>query len=169
MKKTIVKYSAYGVIMGFIIFALMLFVGKGLDYKTQEVLGYASIIVSLSFVYFAIKHYRDKVNNGLITFWKAAVIGLSVSAFVGIGVAISDYLYTAFINPDFMAEYMDYTLKGMKDTLSDAEFETQKALLDEQIKIWGNPIYMALFMFLTVFVIGFVISLISSLMLQRKS
>ena len=168
MKLTILKYGIYGFIAGLVFFALSFLFGKNLDFSTQEVIGYTSIIVSLSFIYFAIKHYRDQVNNGLVSFGKTLAIGMLVSVFVAIGIAISDYIYTSFLNPDFMSEYVDYTLKGMKETLSEPEFEREKAILLEEVKMWDNPIIMALFMFFTVVLIGFIISLISGLILQRK-
>jgi len=168
MKSTILKYGIYGFLAGLVFFALSFLFGKNLDFSTQEIIGYLSIIVSLSFIYFAIKHYRDKVNNGLVSFKKTLGIGVLVSVFVAIGIAISDYIYTSFLNPDFMTEYVNHTLKGMKETLSESEFKAEKAILLEEVKMWDNPIIMALFMFVNVIIIGFVISLISGLILQRK-
>ncbi len=168
MKSTILKYGIYGFIAGLVFFALSFLFGKNLNYSTQEVVGYVSIILSLSFIYFAIKHYRDKVNHGLVSFKKTLIIGLLVSVFVAVGIAVSDYIYTSFLNPDFMSEYVNHELKGMKESLSESEFETEKAILLEEVKMWDNPIAMALFMFFNVVIIGFIISLISGLILQRK-
>lgn len=56
------------------------------------------MIASLSFIFFGIKHYRDKVNNGAVSFGKALVIGLLISALTGLGIAMVDYIYTTVIN-----------------------------------------------------------------------
>ncbi|WP_353777367.1 DUF4199 family protein [Winogradskyella sp. 3972H.M.0a.05] len=168
MKNSVLKYGFYGLLTAVVLFLLALWLGKGLSYTTQEVLGYTTMVASLSFIFFGVKHYRDKVNNGSVSFGKALVIGLLISAFVGLGIGIGDYIYTTSINPDFMTEYMDYTLKGMEETLSPEEFAVKKAELEQQMEIMGRPIMLAVVMFATVFVIGLIISLISALILQRK-
>ena len=110
MKKTVLKYGSYGFLVGITVFLLAFLLGDNLSYSIQEVIGYTSMVASLSFIYFGIKHYRDNVNNGLVSLGKAIIIGLLISIFVGMGVAIIDYIYTTVINPDFATEYLDKTL-----------------------------------------------------------
>lgn len=168
MKHTIIKFGCYGLLTGTILFLLVLWFGRSMSYTSQEVMGYATIVASLSFIFIGIKHYRDNVNSGVVSLSKALAIGILISAFVGLGIGIADYIYTTSVNPDFMTEYMEYTLKGMKETLSPTEYEAKKAALEEQMKTFGTPFMLALLMFFTVVIIGFVISLISGLILQRK-
>ncbi len=152
MKQTIFKYGGYGAIAGFLIFVIHLALGKNLDFGTLEILGYVSIFVSLSFIYFGIKHYRDKVNNGTVSLGKAISIGVLISVLVGIGIGIADYIYTQYINPDF---FEDYTQMLIEEGRGDEVIEMTSTM--------G-----ALFMLALVTVIGFIISLISGLILQRK-
>ena len=106
MKKTVIKYGGYGLLVGFIIFTLHLVFGiKNLDYSTNEILGYISIFLSLSFIFFGIKHYRDHVNNGLISLGKAITIGVLISLLVALGIAIADFIYTKFIDPSFFTNF----------------------------------------------------------------
>lgn len=168
MRNIVIKYGLYGLLTGVILFLSGIFLGKGLSYSSQEVVGYSTMVASLSFVFFGIKHYRDKVNNGAVSFGKALQIGLLISVLVGVGVGIADFIYSTFINPDFMAEYLDASIKTMKETLPPEEFETKKAALTQQMKDYGSSGFMAALMFLTVVLIGFIISLISGLILQRK-
>lgn len=153
MKQTVLKYGLYGLITGFIIFTIHLVIGiDNFDYSTNEILGYVSIFLSLSFIYFGIKHYRDHINNGLITLGKAILIGVLISILVGIGIAIADFIYTTFINPSFFSDY------------EKALIEQGKA--NEIIEMTSTTA--ALFMLTLVTIIGFIISLISALILQRK-
>lgn len=168
MKQIVLKYGGYGLLTAAALFLLSLTFGKGLSYSAQEVLGYTSMIVSLSFIFFGIKHYRDKVNNGVVSFGKALLIGLLISALTGLGIAIVDYLYTTVINPDFASEYLDTMLKSYETMYSGAELEAKKAELRQQMQDYGGSGFMAALMFVTVVLIGFVISLISGLILQRK-
>ena len=169
MKQTVLKYGGYGLIASVALFSLALAFGDGMSYSAQEVLGYITILASLSFIYFGIKHYRDKVNNGLISLGKAIGIGMLIAIMVGIGIGIADYIYTAQINPDFMTEYMEYTLKAMEENLSQEEFIVEKAKVEEQMQAMGSSTTLAFIMFATVVIIGFLVSLLSGLILQRKN
>lgn len=148
MKTTVIKFSTYGILVGFIAFLAGLY----FDITTNEAFGYATIVASLLFVYFGIRHFRDKQNEGKLDFKKGLVIGLLISAFTAIGIAIADYVYTAVINPDFFAEYAEM-MKAKDPSVEIMEITSAQA---------------AIFMFAIVFVIGLIISLISSLILQRK-
>ncbi|WP_040252450.1 DUF4199 domain-containing protein [Psychroserpens mesophilus] len=153
MKQTVLKYGLYGLLAGFIIFTIHLTVGiDNFDYATNEILGYVSIFLSLSFIYFGIKHYRDHINDGVVSLGKAILIGLLISILVGIGIAIADFIYTKFINPSFFSDYEKALIEQGK---ADEIFEMTSATA-------------ALFMLVLVTIIGFIISLISALILQRK-
>lgn len=153
MKATVVKYGLYGVVTGFIIFMLHLSIGiDNFDYSTNEILGYLSIFLSLSFIYFAIKHYRDNVNNGVISLGKGIAIGVLISLFVGAGIGVADFIYTKFINPDFFSNYEQMLIDQGRE--------------DEIIEMTSTMA--ALFMVVLVTIIGFIISLLSALFLQRK-
>ncbi len=169
MKNTIIKYGIYGLATAIILFLLALTLGKTFDYSTQEIIGYATMVASLSFVYFGIKHFRDKENNGLLSFGKALQIGILISLFAGLGFGIIDYLYTTVINPDFASEFLNKSLETMKNSLSPEEFAAKKVELQQQMQDFGGSGFMAFIMFATVVVIGFIISLISASLLQNKN
>lgn len=153
MKSTVLKFGSYGLIVGFIIFMLHLTLGiDNLDYSTNEILGYVSIFLSLSFIFFGIKHYRDKINNGVISLGKAIAIGVLISLLVGLGIAIADFIYTKFIDPEFFDRY--------------AEMMIEQGHADQVMEMTSTTA--ALFMLVLVTIIGFIISLISGLILQRK-
>ncbi|MEO0570729.1 MAG: DUF4199 domain-containing protein [Bacteroidota bacterium] len=148
MKTSVIRFSVFGILVGFTAFLAGLY----FDITTNEAFGYATIVTSLLFVYFGIRHFRDKQNNGKVSFKQALVIGLLISIFTSIGIAIADYIYTSFVNPDFFEEYAEM-MKAKDPSVEIIEFTSGQA---------------ALFMFAIVFIIGLIISLISSLILQRK-
>lgn len=168
MKHTVIKYGLYALISGFVLFGLPFFLGMGVDFDYGELIGYTSMVLSLLFVYFGIKHYRDKVNNGKVSLGKAIGIGMLIALFSAIGVAVFDYIYTSYINPDFASEYLEYSVKKMGDTLSAEEVKIKTAELTQQMKDYGSPSFMAFMMFASVMILGFIISLISGLILQKK-
>lgn len=169
MKKTIVRYGIYAFLCAALLFPIVLYFGQGLDFGIQEVLGYITIFTALAFIFPAIKYYRDKKNNGIISFKTALLMGLAIAAFAGVGFTIADTIYVVFINPDFAQQYFEYSLEKMKNELPLAAYKLEKEALEEQIKHYSNPFFNALVMFLTVFFIGTVISVLSAFVLQRKN
>ena len=153
MKCTVFEFGSYGLLVGFLIFFIHLFFGiDNLDNSTNEILGYVSIFLSLSFIYFGIKHFRDNENDGLISLGKAIQIGVSIAILVGLGIAVADFIYTKFIDPSFFANYEQQLIDQGKE--------------DEIVKMTSTTA--ALFMLVLVTIIGFIISLISGIILQRK-
>ena len=90
MKNTVIKYGLYALLSGFILFGLPFLFGMGVDFDYGELIGYTSMILSLLFVYFGIKHYRDKVNEGKVSLGKAIKIGMLIALFSAVGVALFD-------------------------------------------------------------------------------
>ncbi|WP_242157063.1 DUF4199 domain-containing protein [Aestuariivivens sediminis] len=151
MKTTMIRYGIFGGLTGFVIFLSHLTFAKYLSHTILELFGYISILLSLSFIYFAMKHYRDNVNGGIISLGKAVWIGVLISLLVGMGIGMADFIYTRFLNPNF---YVDYAQMLIAEGREDEVFE--------MTSIWG-----ALFMVALVVVIGFMISLIAALILRR--
>ncbi|MBW1298481.1 DUF4199 domain-containing protein [Aquimarina litoralis] len=168
MKNTVVRYGIYGAITIAILFLLALTLGKDLSYSAQEVIGYTSMVVSLLFVFFGIKHYRDHENNGVVSFGKALLIGILISLFAALAFGIIDVIYIMYINPDFAAEYYGHMVEQMRTTLSEEEFKIKLAELEAEKELFSSPVMNFLLMSFTVLIIGFIISLISGLILQRK-
>lgn len=153
MKNIVLKYGGYGFVLSIVLFLLGLYFAQGIDFSIQEVIGYITMITSLVFVYFGIKHFRDKENNGKLSFGKGVMIGFLISAITAMGIAIADLIYTTAIDPDFFEEYKAVMIaQGYEGEIPDL-----------------SSGFMAFIMFMTVLIIGLIISLISSIILQRKN
>lgn len=171
MKNTIVKYGVYAFITASVLFLGGFLIGKqiDLDFNTMAVFGYASMVLSLVFVYFGIKHFRDNINDGKVSLGKALAIGLLISLFSAVGFAIVDYIYTTSINPNFASEYKEYTMTQLTEAnFSAEELKTKVDELEASMGMMESSSFLAFVMFGTVMIIGFIISLISGLILQRK-
>lgn len=169
MKTTLLKYGpiALGIMLAFFLFSMV--VGQNLDYGMQEILGYLSMLVALSVIYFAIRHYRDEVRGGELTFGAGLGLGMIISLLSGVGAAIADVIFTTVVEPDFMEKFTETELARLKDSLPPEEYEQASAELLEQMAAFGSPAILAALMFITVVMIGFVISLISAFLLKRPA
>lgn len=168
MKNTVLRYGLWSALSIFVLFLISSFILKDLDFNTQEIYGYVSIVVSLSFVFFGIKHFRDKENQGLLSFGKGLVIGLVITLFASITFGIYNVVYVEYIDPNFMTDYYNYSVEQISKTLSGAELQAKLKQMEDEKAMFSSPFMNFSLMFLTVFMIGFVISLISSLVLHRK-
>ena len=105
MKKTVIRFGLYGALTICVLFLLAWFLADGLSYSNQELIGYASMVIALSFVFFGIKHYRDTENQGSISFKKGLLVGIAISFITALAFGILDVIYVEFLNPGFMEDY----------------------------------------------------------------
>lgn len=170
MKKTVL---VFGLISGLIISTFMA-VSIGLAYKSgnfkgTEFVGYSAMIVVFSFIFIGIKNFRDKHNNGFITFGKAFKVGMYISLIAStMYVAVWMIEYYLFV-PEFMDKYTEYVIKEAQ------EKGTIQADIDKKItematfKEWyKNPLLVVLLTYMEILPVGLLISLISALILKRK-
>ena len=169
MKSTVKRYGLYGAATLIVLSFLAWFIGKGrdLDYGAQELIGYATIVVALSFVFFGIKHFRDRENNGSVSFGQALKIGVLISLITGLTFGVLDIIYK-MIYPDFIAEYYAAMVEQARASVPADQLDAKLAEMESQKELFSNPILSFLLMAVTVLVIGFIVSLLSSLVLQRK-
>ena len=168
MKKTILRYGTYGSILLTILFSLSLYIGEYFSYSAREVIGYTTMVLSLSFIFFGIKHYRDQENGGVVSFGTSLKMGVLISLIVSLVFGIIDVIYIEFINPEFMTEYYAHSVETLKNSVPPEEFQEKLKELEAQKEFFSSSFMSFLVMSMTVFVLGFIISLISALFLQRK-
>lgn len=169
MKNVVLKYGLFAFLTASALFLIALYFGQGMSFKTQELVGYATMIISLTFVYFGIKQYRDYEKNGSISFKTAFVVGILISAFAAIGFGIIDVIYVTKINPDFAEQYMAYELQNIETSgMTLEKMNEAKLSLKKQMEAFNSPAIVGFIMFMMVLVIGVIISLLSALVLHSK-
>lgn len=174
MKSIILKYGSYSAIF-LIVAGLIPFLFMGgsetvpEDYGKGEIIGYLTIVLSLVFVFFGIKKYRDEGNGGVITFGKALKMGALIILFPSFAFAVYNIIYVEVLDPDFADKYYEYQLDKMKADADPSEYSSIESSLADQKEMWANIPFQTALMFMTVYVIGFSVSLLSSLILSRKS
>ena len=168
MKNTVLRYGIWSALSIFVLFLISTLALKDQDFNTQEIYGYVSIVVSLSFVFFGIKHFRDRENSGLLSFGKGVLIGLLITLFASITFGLYNVIYVEYIDPNFMTEYYNHSVEQISKTLSGEELQAKLKKMHEEKELFAKPFMNFSLMFLTVFMIGLIISLISSLVLTKK-
>jgi Protein of unknown function (DUF4199) len=171
MKKVILRYGGYGSLFVAVFFiATWLIFGPGDtdSYALQEVLGYAGIVLSLVFVFFGIRHYRDKVNGGSLRFGQGLKLGLLITLLPSLALGFVDVIYVKYFNTDFSEKYLQHSLQSIKGSLTPEQFAVQEAAMREMMATYSNPFFLFGIMFLTVFAIGLIITVVSALVLRKN-
>ena len=168
MQKTIFRYGMYGGILICLLFLCSWFLLTDLDLGIQEILGYASMVVALSLVFFGIRHYRDRENSGSLSLGEGLRVGLGISLITALCFGILDVIYVKWLNPEFTETYYTSVLSELEASLPAEEFKLRKQEMEAQKELFSSAWMNFFLMFATVFLIGFVISLFSSLVLKRK-
>ncbi len=168
MKNTVLRYGIWSALSIFILFLISGLLLQNIDFKTQEIYGYLSIVVALSFVFFGIKHFKNNESNGLLSFGKGLLIGLLITLFASVTFGLYNVVYVEYINPDFMTEYYNHSVEQVSKTLSGVELQAKLKKMEAEKDMFANPFMNFSLMFITVFMIGLIISLISSLVLSKK-
>src|SRR4029078_1237394 len=102
----------YGLIAGIVVSVLMLssvnylsHCEGNVDYGTSMLIGYASMLLSFSLVFVGIRNFRDKYNEGVISFGKAFKIGIIIVLIASTIYVVAWLVDYYFFIPDFMDKY----------------------------------------------------------------
>ena len=161
----------YGLIGGLIISVLMwLTLGsERVDFENGELIGYTTMVVALSTIFFGVKAYRDKHLDGRITFGKAFLLGLYIALVASTLYVASWMLLSATTGDYFMVQYYEHAKQEMES--SNMPAEEMNAKLEEMqqfAKLYKNPIVKIGFTYLEILPVGLLVSLLVAVILKRK-
>jgi hypothetical protein len=169
MKKIVLTF---GVLSGVV--ASLLMIGTipmmhRIGFDKGLLVGYTAIVLSLLFVFFGIRSYRENVGGGTISFGKAFGVGILITLISCVFYVVTwEILYFNFL-PDFFDKWTTYAVEqlrasGAAQAVIDAKIQEMK---DMKVMM-DNPFKNAAMVFLEPFPVGLLITLISAAILKRK-
>lgn len=170
MKKTALRFGLYGIYLLFAFCLVRYFINPHpTNFDDQETIGWIGILLSVVFVFFGIKYYRDKENGGILRFGEGMKLGLLITIFPALLFAVYSVLYSEVLDPGFMDNYYAWQVEKVKSSVPAAELEQQLKEMQQQKDMFASPLVQFLAMFLSVFVVGLIVTVISTLVLKRKN
>lgn len=172
MKKTILTY---GLIAGLITMSFMLISTIIYDCSTAPsnesmIIGFTGMFIAFIFVFVGIKNYRDKQNNGVVTFWDAFKIGFCIALIASCVYTLVWMVQFHFFMPDFMEKFADQAILDIKSSgLSATQINEQIAETEEMRVNYRNPFFRIMYTLVEILPLGTVIALIAALILKRKT
>src|SRR5262245_32135076 len=119
MKSTVFRFGLYSVIAIVALSAIEMFVIEpNVSFGSSEIAGYLIMLISMIFVFIGIKYYRDKENNGMLTFGQGLKVGVLIVLIPSVAFGLFDLLYTKVINPGWMDNYYNNKVEIIKKTTS---------------------------------------------------
>src|SRR5215217_501886 len=134
MKQTALRYGLYSAILLVIFVTVSLLLAPKIDFDTQEVIGYLSILLSMIFVFLGMRYYRNEKNNGFLSFGQGLKLGILITLLPSVLFGLFNILYTNVINTNFHQEYISHYLGQMKASLTPKEFEEQKKAFEKNME-----------------------------------
>jgi hypothetical protein len=171
MKKIIL---VYGLIAGAIVGAMLLitmplFESGTLKTENGHLLGYTTMVVALSLVFFGIKSFRDNYSNGTITFWSGLKIGLLITLVASVIYALSWEISYHTMKGYLLKMMNDKSIEKMKkEGASKASLAEAQKQMDDFALMYKNPLFRFPITMLEIAPVGLVISLLSAGLLRRK-
>ena len=165
--------AIYGTIAGLVVAVPMVWLMLTLTADTAPdngaVYGYLTMIAALTAVFLGVKHYRDKVQGGVIKFVPALAVGLGISAVASLIYAIGWEISIAFSGFDFGAAYGKMALEAARAKgASDAEIQQVVAQAQAFARMYANPLFRVPITFVEMFPIGVLIALVSAALLRNS-
>ena len=171
MRKIILIYGLIaGAIVSGLMFASWPFWESGaLNFENGEFVGYTTMVISLSMVFFGVKSCRDYHFNGSISFWQAVKVGVLITLIASVMYALAWEVSYHTVAADFTEKMWQHYLEKMK---SETKNETElKAAMEqmESFKEWyKNPVLRFGITLTEILPVGIIITLISALLLRKK-
>lgn len=171
MKKVVL---VFGLISGIISSALM---SAGMLYYSSKegcgengmIIGYASMLLAFSLIFVAIKTFRDKHSNGVVSFGNAFLIGLYISLITSTMYVCSWAVLYKTTMPDFMDKYVASAIEKSKTSGKDEKtIAVEISELETAAKNYQNPVYFAGYTYMEILPVGILVSLICAVILKRK-
>jgi hypothetical protein len=174
MRKNII---IYGLITGIVVSALMLSITNyvshcegSVDYETSMLIGYAAMLLAFSLVFVGIRNYRNKYNDGIISFGQAFKIGILIVLIASTIFVVAWLIDYYFFMPGFAEKNAAHMLAELKASgASQLEIDKQTKKMANFTRMLKNPLFNAMMTYVEILPPGLLVTLISSLILKRKA
>jgi Protein of unknown function (DUF4199) len=170
MKKVVLTF---GLLSGAVAAAMMFMTlpfAERIGFDRSIVVGYTIIVISMLFVYFGVRSYRDNVLGGSLTFGDGLKAGLLISLISSVCYVLAWLVLFYGFMPDFVDQYSAWAVDTARASgASETEVAAKIREVDDARKLLENPLSNAAVSFLEPFPVGLIVTVISAAVLKRKS
>ena len=170
MKSLVIRNGliAGGILVLMMLVSMLLMSNQQMDFKTGEVVGYVTMLLSLSMIFFGVRSYREQ-EGGTISFGTAFKMGLLIALIASALYVIGWMILSNFLAPDFGDQYYEYFIEQLRESgKPQAEIDATIASYEQSKEMYKNPFFKMGITFLEIFPVGLLVAVVSALLLKRK-
>jgi len=133
------------------------------------VVGYATMLLAFSLIYFGVRSYRDKVAGGTVRFGRALAVGALIGLVASLCyVATWEVLYFNFM-PDVMDKYAAHEIeKARASGESEAAIAKRSGEMAQFSEQYRNPVFNAAVTLAEPLPMALLVSLVSAAVVSRR-
>lgn len=153
-----------GAILGLVLIVISL-AQNVLEMFGSVIFQYLTYIILIAGIILSIKYYRDKVQNGFISYGQVVGYGTLTALFAGILSAFLLYLYLKFVDDSMISFIYDKAEQDLyAKNMSDEQIDTAMS----GMKIFTNPGMMAVFGVIGNVFFGLIVSLVAGIFMKNE-
>jgi len=171
MKKIVFTFgSIAGVIVTSMFFITMpLYKNGTVNFDNGELIGYTSMVIAFSLIFFGVKSYRDNHLQGVIKFGRAFQVGFLIALVASLFYAVGWEIYFHQFAPDFMNEYANhYIAKAKAGGASALEIQTIMDKMNQEKELYKNPFLRFGITLFEILPVGLLFALVSAAVFRKK-
>jgi len=134
------------------------------DYKGNDVLGYTTLVVVFSLIYFGVRNYRNNYLDGSISFLQALKTGAMICFVASTVYVIVGLCYYYLFAPDFIDVFADYMIRNS----APEDIEATTAQMASFKEMYKNPLFTVLMTYMEVLPIGMIVALFSAFIVKKS-
>jgi hypothetical protein len=162
----------FGLIAGAILSAMMLItlpVQDQIGFDKGAIIGYTTMVLAFLMVFFGVRSYRDNVAGGSVTFGRALIVGLLITAVASACYVATWELIYYKLAPDFNDKYAAYAVeKAKKSGATESQIAAKTKEMTEFTEMYKNPMVNMALTFLEPLPVGILFTLVAAGVLSRK-
>jgi hypothetical protein len=162
----------FGLIAGAVLSAMMLITlpfHDEIGFDRSAIVGYTTMVLAFIMVFFGVRSYRDNVAGGTISFGRAFMVGLLITAIASVCYVATWELVGQRLAPDYVEKYAAYSVEKVRQSgATDAQIAAKKQEMAEFNEMYKNPVMNIAFTFLEPLPVGLLFTLVAAGVLSRK-
>ncbi|GAB3955228.1 DUF4199 domain-containing protein [Spirosoma harenae] len=171
MRKNVLTYGLIAGIIesGMFAVTIPLWQSEVITFDNSIWVGYTTMVIALSLIFFGIKSYRDNHLGGVISFGTAFKIGLFITLIASLLYCITWEICYNTIFSDFMVLYGRHMQKALQTSGASAvDIAKKMAEFQQSAEAYKNPVIRFDMTFMEIFPVGLIITLISAGLLRKR-
>lgn len=169
MQRIVWRYGGFSILIVVFFFICTWLLFNSPNYTNHAILNWIGIVLCLVFVFVGIKDYRDRENQGMLSFGEGMKVGIFIVLLPTLAFGLLDVLYVKYLDPAFFDKYYAWVVNQMQSKFPANEWAARLKKIQQRRSFFGTPTGQFVVMSLSVFVVGLIITAISTLLLKRKT